>query len=401
MYISQSVVSPHYQQHYPQLADCMVATRHHPHPEIAYALATCSGYAYAHADGRADIRTVASMMARMGLPANRCFAIELSIDAMYLDSTAFVIQSSDGKVVILCYRGSELFDLVDWLSDFDVEPEVYTFRFHGRENSANVHSGFFRSARATYDEVVDALKRASRGEPVAEVHEEYQPYDAGARLEKMEALYIAGHSLGGAVGTLTAVMLKQDPDPEVREIASKIRAIYTYGQPMVGSPRFAEQCRRMDGFFDRNLIRYIHLRDVVPHVPPRETGRFQHFGQEWLYRPRAGARSPSEEWTPTSRPTGQANVVEFPLLPFLLDYTARRTPVGRTFISGWNRAATAVDVLTARVTGAADGRGLRSTDQLRTLDHLLGLPFVYSMEDHAPHHYVAKLATPGVANEFH
>ncbi|WP_409468199.1 lipase family protein [Streptomyces sp. HC307] len=376
--------------HYPKLADCLVGTKDHPDPEIAYALATCSGYAYAHVNGVADTRTVATMMARMGLPENRCHAIELSIDSMYIDSTVFLVQSRDREVVILCYRGSEVFDLVDWLSDFDVEPEIYTFRFRGTEECADVHSGFFRGARAAYDDVVRVLKRAWRGQSVVE--EEQEDDDRRDRLGRMKALYITGHSLGGAVGVLTAVLLKQDPDPEVREIASTLRAVYTYGQPMFGSPKFAAQCLQMDGFFDRNLIRYVHRRDVVPHVPPGETGRFRHFGQEWVYRPSGrgtGDRSPSQEWTPGTRRTGQANVIEFPLLPFFLDYTARRTPIGRTLISGWNRVA-----------GTFDGRILGATERIPVVGPYLGLPFVYSMEDHAPHHYVAKLATPGVMNEF-
>ncbi|EKX67846.1 lipase family protein [Streptomyces ipomoeae] len=379
--------------HFPKLAACMAMTKDHPKPEIAYALATCSGYAYAHTGGRADTRTVATMMARMGLPGNRCYASELSVDSMYLDSTAYLIQSSDGKVVILCYRGSELFDLVDWLSDFDVEPEIYTFRFHGTAVDAGVHSGFLRSARATYDDAVGALKQALRGEPVVEGDHGWEEVDRG-RPGRMEALYLTGHSLGGAVATLMAVMLKQDPDPEVREIASMLRAVYTFGQPMIGSPEFVEQCRQMDEFFfDHNVIRYIHRRDVVPRVPPRETGRFQHLGQELVYRPLmdapADGRSPSEEWTPRTGTTGQANIIEFPVLPFLLDYTARRTPIGRTLISGWNRVAGVIDDLTPA-----------AADRVPLLGPYLGAPFVYSMEDHAPHHYVAKLATPGVTNEF-
>ncbi|MFE5190067.1 hypothetical protein [Streptomyces sp. NPDC056628] len=383
MSIGPNDVTPHY----PKLADCLVSTTEHPDPEIAYALATCSGYAYAHANGRADTRTVATMMARMGLLENRCHAIERSIDSMYIDSTVFLIQSHDGEVVILCYRGSEVFDFVDWLSDFDVEPEIYTFHFRGAEQSANVHSGWFRGARATYDDVATALKRAWRGESVAEE-------DADARLgKKMKALYITGHSLGGAVGLLTAVLLKQeDDDEELREIASTLKAVYTYGQPMIGSPKFAAQCQQMDGFFDRNVVRYIHRRDVVPHVPPGAAGPFEHFGQEWVYRPngsKPGEKSPSQEWTLDTRRTGQANLIEFPLLPFLVDYTGRRSPVGRNLIQGWNKLA-----------GTVDGRISDAAERIPMVGQYLVPPFVYSIEDHAPHHYVAKLATPGVMNEF-
>jgi hypothetical protein len=94
----------------------------HPVDDIAYALATCSGYAYSCA------KAVAMMMARMGLEKNHCLEIKLTDDAMFINSTAYLVQSEDGRIVILCYRGTSPQNLIDWLLDADVDPEKISLR---------------------------------------------------------------------------------------------------------------------------------------------------------------------------------------------------------------------------------------------------------------------------------
>src|SRR5262245_47161300 len=93
----------------PSLGDDLVLAADHPVGDIAYALATCSGYAYS------DAATVAMMMARMGLFKNRCRTINLTNDAMFIDSNAYLVQSEDGRIVILCYRGTPPLNFIDWL----------------------------------------------------------------------------------------------------------------------------------------------------------------------------------------------------------------------------------------------------------------------------------------------
>ena len=81
---------------YPKLVATMANGRlTHPDQTLAQVLATCSGYAYS------DAGTVAMMMTRMGLENNLCREISRSVDAMFIRSTAHLIQSSDGQVVIV------------------------------------------------------------------------------------------------------------------------------------------------------------------------------------------------------------------------------------------------------------------------------------------------------------
>src|ERR1700692_2456731 len=71
---------------YPDLPGALLAAAVHPDPTVAHVLATCAGYSYS------DAKTVAMMMARLGLEDNRCLTVSESVDAMFICSTAFLVQ---------------------------------------------------------------------------------------------------------------------------------------------------------------------------------------------------------------------------------------------------------------------------------------------------------------------
>jgi Lipase (class 3) len=318
---------------YADLATRLAMPTAHPDDVVAHVLATCAGYAYAQSD------VVAMIMARMGLRENRCRMIAETVDAMFICSTAFLVQSNDGRVVILAYRGTEPTYLINWLTDADVYPDRIDIPVHGDEQGVEVHGGFYRNVRATRYEVIAALQRALNGEWVVG--------RGGPAPHRLEALYITGHSLGAAMAALMGLMLVTDD--AYAPIARTLRAVYTFGQPMIGGPSLATVCDA-DDFLGRNVVRYVYRRDVIPHLPPRECGRFKHFGPEYRYLQRA-------PWVPADRPceqmTNLIGLVEAPLA-----FVAKQLP--------WLRH----------------------------------VPFQYSLDDHGPQHYVSALTPPGVPTEF-
>jgi hypothetical protein len=318
---------------YPNLVDLLVGQREHPDDTVAHAMATCAGYAYSAPD------TVAMIMARMGLAENTCHTIAETVDAMFIESTAFLVQSQDGRVVILAYRGTQPANFINWLTDADVHPEEVAIRLPGTDGAFDVHAGFYRNVRATRYEVVNALVRALNGQSVQS--------EATPVPHPLEALYVTGHSLGGAMAALMGVMLVTEE--AYAPIAEKLRAVYTFGQPMIGSPELAAACNDHD-FLGTKMLRYIYRRDVVPHLPPMISGSFAHFGREFAY-------SGVWPWTVNERPTGQMGsllgLVEAPVA-----FIAR---------------------------------------QLRVIREI---PFRYSFNDHGPQHYISSLTAPGVASEF-
>lgn len=214
---------------------------------VAHILALAAGYAYA------DIDTMSMMMGRIGFAESTTRRFSETVDAMFIDSTAYLTQSRCGRVAILSYRGTEVANLVNWIGDTDVASASMRI---GRD-IVSVHGGFFRNLRATRLPIVEELH--------------------GAFRRGMEALYVTGHSLGGALAVLFALSISEEL--EVRAIAKNLRAVYTFGQPMtVGGPLPAAVRN-----ISRKIFRHVLPRDIVPFLPPAGWGDFVHVGHEYRH----------------------------------------------------------------------------------------------------------------------
>ncbi|MFF1697915.1 lipase family protein [Streptomyces sp. NPDC058257] len=390
---------------YPDLVERLLANTSQPDPEgvVPHALATCAAYAYAGSPQAADPETLAMIMARVGLEENRCRVFEQRVDALYITSAAYLLQDKDRRVVILCYRGTQPEDIISILTDADVRPETLRVDLDGERY--DVHAGFYRNMRASRYLVMQALERAMRGESV-------DPDEQGTVGEGMEALYITGHSLGGAMAALMGVVLMHEP--RYAAVAEKLRAVYTFGQPMLGGPDFAAACHRacdhrgVHVLRDR-LIRYIYDRDVVPALPPRPVGPYAPFGREFHYRRQQGVVDGALTLV------ADAMIEALSLPGDLLGGRLRATARSRVKTMGW------------AVAGLVRGPGRQPgwvevrdpAPHYPQMDSLAGLavvaplaffaarlaltrnvPFTYSFEDHGPGHYVNALAPPGVMSEF-
>ncbi len=289
---------------------------------VAHALGTCAGYAYA------DIETMSEITSRLGLEAGGCVGITQVVDAMFIYSTAYLIQSRCGRVVILCYRGTETTNLGNWLGDADIGPESILLA----GEAVSVHSGFYRNVLATRDRVVRELRLALEGRSLA---------DPEARTDyPLEAFYVTGHSLGGAMAVLFALWISGTA--EHRPIADRLRAVYTFGQPLT-------VCEPLPGIVHdvgSKLFRHVIPRDIVPSLPPAPWGRMVHFGTEYRYE--------DSEWRRSETPVSQLS-------------SPREIP--RSLLS------------------------LFATTKRRDLAR-------YSVVDHAPHHYIAALRPKGRVTEY-
>ena len=246
-------------------------------PLVAHVLGTCAGYSYADSD------TVATMMARLGLPGHACVRISATVHSMLIFSTAYLLQSACGRLVILSYRGTEGDSLGNWLGDADVGTELSTLSIPGATDTVRVHAGFHRNVRVTWSAILDELAIAREGRSLL---------DHDVRVaHPLEALYVTGHSLGGAMALLFALRLCGNRAH--RDIFSKLRAVYTFGQPLT----LAGPLPKAVGAVAPRLFRHVIAGDPIPALPPAPWGALEHIGHEYLY---AGGR-----WRRPDAPTAQ------------------------------------------------------------------------------------------------
>jgi len=93
----------------------------------------------------------------------------------------------------------------------------------------------------------------------------------------LEALYVTGHSLGGAMAALFALTVSANSVH--RSLADRLRAVYTFGQPMAVAAPLPQAMHKVE----KKLFRHVMSRDFIPALPPAQWGPFVHFGQEYRY----------------------------------------------------------------------------------------------------------------------
>jgi triacylglycerol lipase len=135
------------------------------------------------------------------------------------------------EVLLVAFRGTDAGD--DWLDNLQVTAIKPPHGTYGK-----VHKGFFQA----FQRVEGSLRTALAG--------------AGSK-----AVWITGHSLGGALATVAAA--------ELEALLPRAQVV-TFGQPRVG---FAELKAYVDGAYGGRYHRFVNRRDPVTRVPFRLSWR--------------------------------------------------------------------------------------------------------------------------------
>jgi len=133
---------------------------------------------------------------------------------------AFLAKQSSTKMAVLAFRGTQINEWKDFKTDIEA-------RFYHDEKGAKIHIGFYKAFNCVELDVRDAV-------------DDLADY----------ALYVTGHSLGGALALIATRALNSD----------NLAACYTYGGPKVGNEEFGEGIRSP-------IYRVINAYDVVPVLP--------------------------------------------------------------------------------------------------------------------------------------
>nr|WP_027085522.1 lipase family protein [Cohnella panacarvi] len=140
------------------------------------------------------------------------------------------ILESDNRL-ILAFRGTS--STTDWISDAIASQEKYKCV----KDAGLTHRGISNIYYSARPAIVPALKKQSSSE---------------------KRLFITGHSLGGALATLSAMDMKKNAG-----YAHPV--VYTFGAPRVGDPEFAHAYRERV----KMSCRVYNLLDAVPLLPPQ------------------------------------------------------------------------------------------------------------------------------------
>lgn len=134
------------------------------------------------------------------------------------------------ELYVLCFRGTEPDEFSDIKADLNALPDKGMI-------GGWVHNGFQTELEKIWDDIVKHVNQNLND----------------------KILYICGHSLGGAMATLAASRLKD-----------KVRCLFTYGSPRVGTRKFVNLCTFAH-------YRHVNNNDIVPKVPFAFLG-YRHHG---------------------------------------------------------------------------------------------------------------------------
>ena len=171
-----------------------------------------------------------------------------------IGTAGFVVAGDD--IIVIVFRGTE--NDLDWRTNM-------TAKWITLQGGVRVHTGFFQA----YWPIRDALFAAVRK----------------LIADKPRAVYVTGHSLGGALATMATAELANDEEAAIRD---SIAACYTFGSPRVGDGSF-------DQYVKVPLYRVTNGVDIVPAVPPALLG-YRHVGDTRYF---GAAGSPPSRRSPS------------------------------------------------------------------------------------------------------
>ncbi|MEM6996865.1 MAG: lipase family protein [Myxococcota bacterium] len=180
------------------------------------------------------------------------------------------MEHNSRPVAIVGFRGTEPNETADWVVNLEARRDTLAEFEHWHDaDSGKVQRGFNRAVLA------------SVGPRMLDKIDSLEPRD-GVPVE----VWVTGHSLGGALGTMfTSILLeKLDRGENVKdgEVQWTLGGLYTFGSPRVGNDDFFE---RLTGLGKQlPLMRFRNHDDVItrtPGAPPyKHIGEMVYFDQD-------------------------------------------------------------------------------------------------------------------------
>lgn len=242
------------------------------------------------------------------------FQKEMSTQAFILCDKAEV-----ANLILVSFRGTELFDADDWSTDFDyswyeipkigkvhmgflealglgnrAEPTTFYYHLQGKNkklrSSNDVNVGAYSSndnSESVYSGIDSDVEysecdQSSSSKTPPEKTEMTAYYTLRSKLKslledhKNAKFIVTGHSLGGALALLFPTVLVMHEEMDIME---KLLGVYTFGQPRIGNRQLG---RFMEAHLEQPVPKYfrvVYCNDLVPRLPyDDKTFLYKHFG---------------------------------------------------------------------------------------------------------------------------
>lgn len=180
---------------------------------------------------------------------------------------AFMLHDHDDELIVVAFRGTELFNADDWSTDLDISWYKY-------DRIGKVHGGFMKALGLTQKGWPKELEQDDK-KLLAYYKIRNQLRDLVNDTNNTKFI-VTGHSLGGALAILFAAILALHEEDLLLE---RLEGVYTFGQPRVGDEEFK---RFMEEQMKTHSIKYqriVYSNDLVPRIPfDSRTFLFKHFG---------------------------------------------------------------------------------------------------------------------------
>ncbi|KAF9034807.1 alpha/beta-hydrolase [Panaeolus papilionaceus] len=169
------------------------------------------------------------------------------------DTQGFIARDDNRKEIVVSFRGTT--SPIDILTDINIFQVPFVSPGVSAPGDVRVHKGFLKSWNAVAPSVIQTVRAQLSG-------------------RTGYSIVTTGHSLGGALSSISAVALKSNfPNVPVR--------MYTYGQPRTGNPSYASWINA--NFGTGKAFRVTHTTDPVVQIPTKAMG-FAHHGVEYWIR---------------------------------------------------------------------------------------------------------------------
>lgn len=158
------------------------------------------------------------------------------------DTQGFV--GATAQSIVLAFRGTEPDRWKDWCTDMSSTKKLWL--------ACQVHTGFATAHDGVAKQYLELIRKMRTNN---------------------QAIYVTGHSLGGALATLGGkVLLTGGAEGE----NWKPTMVVSFGAPKVGDTRFTTS-------YGVTLLRFVHNEDIIPHVPPM--GSYEDGGSLLYFKP--------------------------------------------------------------------------------------------------------------------